>query len=115
MPTLKQLTSKLPTLKELKAQFTDMTGIPTNKANVFTVCSGLGDRKMITKADWGKPVLEIEDITIESLKLDIETQQIVRDVIAPLAPEGVFTQVGKKYQRLEIANCNFQPRKLWRC
>ena len=79
MLTLKQLTARLPTLKELKAQFTDLTGLPANKANAFTICDNLGDRKMTTKADWEYAIANI--IPEKTLKYQQDT---IKDLITAL-------------------------------
>ncbi len=79
MPTLKQLTAKLPTLKELKAQFSELTGLPANKANAYTVCSDLGDRKMVCKADWEYAIANI--IPEKTLKFQQDT---IKDLITAL-------------------------------
>ena len=82
MPTLKQSLGSLPTLKELKAQFTDLTGIPANKANVYTVCSSLGDRKMVCKADWDFAISNI--IPEKTLKYQQQVTESLKDLITAL-------------------------------
>ena len=79
MPSQKQLTAKLPTLKQLKAQFTDLTGIPANKANAYAVCSGVEGRKMTTKADWDFALSNI--IPEKTLKYQQDT---IKDLITVL-------------------------------
>ncbi len=79
MPSLKQLTAKIPTLKQLKEQFTELTGLPANKANAFTVCADLGDRKMTSKSDWDFAITNI--IPEKTLKYQQDT---VKDLIKAL-------------------------------
>ena len=82
MPSLKQLTAKLPTLKELKARFLEQTGLPANKANACTVCSSLGDRKMVCKADWDFAISNI--IPEKTLKYQQQITENLKDLITAL-------------------------------
>ncbi len=82
MPTLKQLTAKLPTLKELKTQFTDLTGLPANKANAYTVCSDLEGRKMTAKADWDFAIANI--IPEKTLTYQQQVTESLKDLITAL-------------------------------
>ena len=85
------------TLKQLKAQFLDFTGMEANKSNAYAVCSNLGDRKMISKADWGFALANI--VPEKTLKF----QPTFRDLVATIEIiSEKFESVSSTYEEIKI-------------
>lgn len=92
----------MPTLKELKAQFLDQTGLIANKKSAYSVCSNLGDRKMATKADWDFALANI--IPDKTLKYQQEFTESLKDLITVLESQTEKLQELNAVYEKELQN-----------
>lgn len=106
-------------LKELKEEFTKITGLPAKKMMVDVVCEGVGDRRMMSIFDWEwalnsiAPRFKMADREAKIAELEEQLTQSTQAGVEPLQPiveDEIELLVGEIF--LESSDCRTTYRRL---